>query len=216
MTSAPASPAATTTAIATTVSTPIAVTATAKILAGTIVAGASGIVLGGIVMGCKILWRGSVGIWLAFLGRFSVLVLDGSGLNFAVMLLEMFTFGGARFLVGSMRLIRMVKFFGMKLFVVGFFVMFSGTRQGFARQQFDRRTDRGCGRGSRNLRHIVRVPVVVVLEIFENVADVQEGVAVQANVHESGLHAGEDAGDFSFVDAADEGEFFFALDVNFD
>jgi len=62
----------------------------------------------------------------------------------------------------------------------------------------------------------VRVPVIVVFEVFENVADVQEGVAIKANVHESGLHAGEDAGDFSFVDAADEGEFFFALDVNFD
>jgi len=43
---------------------------------------------------------------------------------------------------------------------------------------------------------------------FENVADVQEGVAVEPNVHEGGLHAWEDAGDFSFVDAADEREFF--------
>jgi hypothetical protein len=60
------------------------------------------------------------------------------------------------------------------------------------------------------------MPVIVVLEVFENVADVQEGVAVETNVHEGGLHAGEDAGDFSFVDAADEREFFFPLDVNFD
>jgi len=62
----------------------------------------------------------------------------------------------------------------------------------------------------------MRVPVIVILEIFENVADVQESIAVETNVHESGLHAGEDAGDFSFVDAADERKFFFALDVNFD
>jgi len=60
------------------------------------------------------------------------------------------------------------------------------------------------------------MPVIVVLEVFENVADVQEGVAVETNVHEGGLHARKDAGDFSFVDAADEREFFFPLDVDFD
>jgi hypothetical protein len=60
------------------------------------------------------------------------------------------------------------------------------------------------------------MPVIVVLEVFENVADVQEGVAVEPDVHEGGLHAWEDAGDFSFVDAADEREFFFSLDVDFD
>ena len=58
--------------------------------------------------------------------------------------------------------------------------------------------------------------VIVIFEIFENVADVQEGVAIETNFDESRLHSGEDAGDFTFVDAADEGEFFFALDVNFD
>ena len=62
----------------------------------------------------------------------------------------------------------------------------------------------------------VRVPVIVVLEIFENIADVKESIAIEADVDESGLHAGEDAGDSAFVDAADEGELFFALDVNFD
>jgi len=61
----------------------------------------------------------------------------------------------------------------------------------------------------------MRVVVIVILEIFENVADVQEGVAIQTNVHESRLHSRKDAGDFAFVDAADEGELFFALDVNF-
>jgi len=66
------------------------------------------------------------------------------------------------------------------------------------------------------LRLLVRMPVIVVLEVFENVADVQEGVAVEPNVHEGGLHAWEDAGDFSFVNAADEREFFFPLDVDFD
>jgi hypothetical protein len=62
----------------------------------------------------------------------------------------------------------------------------------------------------------VRLDVIVVLEVFENVADVQERVTVQADVHESGLHAGKDTGDFSFVDTADERKFLFALDVDFD
>jgi hypothetical protein len=58
--------------------------------------------------------------------------------------------------------------------------------------------------------------MVVVFEIFEDVADVKEGIAVEADIDESGLHAGEDAGDSAFVDATDEGELLFALDVNFD
>jgi hypothetical protein len=36
----------------------------------------------------------------------------------------------------------------------------------------------------------VRLAVIVVLKVFENVADVEECVAIEANVHESGLHAG--------------------------
>jgi hypothetical protein len=57
---------------------------------------------------------------------------------------------------------------------------------------------------------------IVVFEIFENVADVQEGVAIKADVNESGLHAGEDASNTALVDAADERELLFAFDVNFD
>ena len=60
------------------------------------------------------------------------------------------------------------------------------------------------------------MPVVVILEIFEDVAYVKKGIAIEADIDESGLHAGEDAGDSAFVDTADEGELFFALDVNFD
>jgi hypothetical protein len=59
------------------------------------------------------------------------------------------------------------------------------------------------------------MPVIIILEIFENVADVKEGIAIKADIHERGLHAGEDAGDSAFVDTANEGELFFALDVNF-
>jgi len=66
------------------------------------------------------------------------------------------------------------------------------------------------------LRLLVRMHRVVVFEVFEDVTDVQECIAIETNVHESRLHAGKDAGDFSFVDAADQRELFFALDVNFD
>src|ERR1700736_6777705 len=59
----------------------------------------------------------------------------------------------------------------------------------------------------RNARMLVvsmfGMAMVVVFEIFKDVADIKESVAVEADVHESRLHAGEDAGDFAFVDAAD-------------
>jgi hypothetical protein len=45
--------------------------------------------------------------------------------------------------------------------------------------------------------------VVVLLEIFQEVADVQEGVGIAPDIHEGGLHAGQHACDFAFVDASD-------------
>jgi hypothetical protein len=62
----------------------------------------------------------------------------------------------------------------------------------------------------------VAMAVIVVFEVFENVADVQESVAVEADIDERGLHSGEDARNAAFVDATDQREFFFALDINFD
>jgi len=49
----------------------------------------------------------------------------------------------------------------------------------------------------------VRVPVIVVLEIFENIADVKESVAIEADFDKGRLHAGQHACDFAFVDASD-------------
>jgi hypothetical protein len=87
--------------------------------------------------------------------------------------------------------------------------------QCFAGQQFYGGSDRRRRlRGA--CRNIVGVAVVVVLEIFKNVADIQKSVAIEANFDERRLHSGKNAGDFSFVDAAYEGELFFALDVNLD
>jgi len=200
--------------------TPAAVSATvttaAKILAGALVTAAGGIVLRGIVMRGEVLGRGSVGMRLAFLSRFGVLLILGNGLRRVVMFLELLAFRGGPFVVGSMLLIHRMGLVLVELLVVRFFVMFSGPGQRFTRKHFDRRTIRGRQSRHGGLRLLVRMPVIVVLEVFENIADVQEGVAVEANVHEGGLHAGEDAGDFTFVDAADEREFFFPLDVDFD
>ena len=109
-------------------------------------------------------------------------------------------------------------FFAVSFVSVLFFMLVrgSGVAQRFTWKQFD-----NVGRGRRKRRRScgcvrVRVPVIVVFEIFENVADVEEGIAIEADVNERRLHAGEDASDSAFVDAANEGELFFALDVNFD
>ena len=60
------------------------------------------------------------------------------------------------------------------------------------------------------------MPVIVVFEVFKYVANVEKCVAVQADVDESRLHARQDSSYFTFVDTADECEFFFAFDVNLD
>jgi hypothetical protein len=87
--------------------------------------------------------------------------------------------------------------------------------QRFAGKKFDYGSTDVSG-GSRGGGRFVPVAVIVVLKIFENVADVQKGITVESDIDESGLHTGKDASDSAFVDAADEGEFFFALDVNLD
>jgi hypothetical protein len=138
----------------------------------------------------EVLRRGSIGVRLAFLCCFRVLIFHGSGLNRLVMFPEMFAFSGARFIVGSMLLIPRVGFVLMELFVVRFLVAIAGTGQGFTGKHFDRGTIRGGQGGHGCWRLLVRMPGIVVLEVFENVADVQEGVAVETNVHEGGLHAG--------------------------
>ena len=45
--------------------------------------------------------------------------------------------------------------------------------------------------------------VVVVFQMLEEIADVQEGVAIQANIHEGRLHPGENSCNAAFVEAAD-------------
>jgi hypothetical protein len=95
--------------------------------------------------------------------------------------------------------------------------MFADARERFSRQEFDARLLDGPRRQRhRDAQWLVPLAVIIVFEIFEYVADVQEGVPVQSDVNEGGLHAWQDAGNFAFVDAADQRELFFALDVNLD
>ena len=45
--------------------------------------------------------------------------------------------------------------------------------------------------------------MVVVFQMFQEIADVQEGVAIEANIHKGRLHTGEDSCNAAFVEAAD-------------
>src|SRR5580698_8851289 len=64
-----------------------------------------------------------------------------------------------------------------------------------------RRDGRGNLRRAVAMRIAMPMAVIVILKIFENVADVQEGIAVQTDVNEGGLHTREDASDAAFVNA---------------
>jgi hypothetical protein len=163
----------------------------------------------------EILRRGSVRIRLAFLGRFGVSFNPDGRLLVVVMVLEMLTFiGGVGVLVRGMPTV--MSFFLMELFLLRLFLVISGAGQRFAGEKFDLGVRGRRQRRRQPLRLLVRMPMIVIFQVFEDVADVEESVAIEPNVHEGRLHTGKDAGNFAFVDAADEREFFFALDVNFD
>src|SRR5947208_7654654 len=207
-TTSPTAPAATIPASVT-----AAIPAPAKTLSRTVVATAGWIVLCWVVMGREILGRGGVGVRLALLGRLGVLLYSGSRRKRVVMF-QVLVLGGGSVLVGSVLFI--YGFVLMELVVVCFFVVLVGPGQRFAWKHFHGRTNSRGQRCHGSLRLLVWVPVIVVFEIFKNIADIQESVAIQTDVHESGLHAWQNAGNFSFVDAADESELFFPLDVDFD
>src|SRR5438105_3133118 len=57
--------------------------------------------------------------------------------------------------------------------------------------------------------------VLIVLLQLHEVGNVQEGIALQADVNKSRLHSGEDASYASLIDRSCEGVFIFALEVNF-
>jgi len=175
---------------------------------GAIVADARRIAAGGVVAGCEILRCGGVRIRLtlvkiAAFGRLAF----GAGIAIVVLGCAVKFFGRTVIAAVAMFFARLVQ--RDRLFMDG------ARGQGFARQRFDESAARGrgdCGRGGIP----VGMAVIVVFEIFENVADVEERVAIQADVDESRLHARKDARYFSLVDAADKRELFFALNVDLD
>jgi hypothetical protein len=115
-----------------------------------------------------------------------------------------------------MQLVCRVAFLGVRFIEVqNLFVPPRGYRQRLSRQYFDRRRSDAATQGRRSDRNF-SVTVIVVFQVFKYVADVKEGVPIQADVHECGLHAREDSRHFSFVDAADERKLFFALNVDLD
>src|SRR5271154_3080709 len=225
------------TAIATAITTATVratVVATAKVLAAAIAttAGARRVILRRIVLRRKILWRGSVRIRLAlvffggvgFVVRFDVvlfrqLIARSGFFHDAGMLLVREGIVVGSIVFGRFFVRRFVMLFiEMNDVFAGFVVSAAGVGERFTGKQLDDvgRRGRVRRRGCCYLRIGMPVAVVVVLEIFENVADVEESIAIEAYIHERRLHAGEDAGDFAFIDAADESELFFALDINFD
>jgi hypothetical protein len=224
-TTSPSATPAPSTSVAATVARAIAaaltatVTATSEILAWAIIAavGTRRVVLRGIVVRRKILRCGSVGFRLAFVKRvdLSAVPIRGS----FVMFFNIFTFR-ARCIMRK-RLLFLPGFLGMRfirmrVIETDFFVGNIRVAQCFPREQFDGRRVRNDWHRNNALLLLVPVAVIVVFEVFEYVADVEESIAVEADVHESRLHSGKDAGNSAFVDAADQCELFFALDVDFD
>jgi hypothetical protein len=61
-----------------------------------------------------------------------------------------------------------------------------------------------------------RGDLVVLLVFIKEIRDVQEGVALEADIHKGGLHAGQDTRDASLVDAAGQRILVGPLEVDFD
>jgi hypothetical protein len=164
----------------------------------------------------EILRSGGVRIGLALVRGFCVRFVVGGRLCILVILIYAIALCGARFVMRAVPFVYVKIFFSVGRLLQRFIREPRGVGQRLTRQDFHRRIDRRRQGRRRALRLLVRMHRVVVFQIFENVADVQKRVAIEADVHESGLHARKDAGDFSFVDAANQREFFFSLDVNLD
>jgi hypothetical protein len=178
-----------------------------------VIAAWAGVLLGGIVL-TKILRSGSVRLWLALFGfamRRAMSLCSAFALTFhcpgrivLMLVLEIrmhWLFMRDGLLCGVIRTERN-RFIG---------AVSAGKR--LAWESLNQGSRRGNGR---RWRVTLTVVVIVVFKILEDVADVKESVAVQSDIHERRLHARENASNPSLVNAADQREFFFALDVDFD
>src|SRR6185437_13610054 len=61
----------------------------------------------------------------------------------------------------------------------------------------------------------IGIEVGSVSGLFHEIGDVEEGVALKADVHEAGLHARQDAGNATVVDGTCESVFVLALVIDF-
>ena len=216
---------AVTATIAATVTTAVAFGAT-KVLAAAIVARAAivtlRIFLRRIVMRREILRSRGVGFGLAL---FELVVRLGFGCGVTIGAARVARFDVAEVVVLVVMFLLVMLFAMLLVRSAGvsfvFVVMLVGlvcigsAADGFAGQNFGGDSRRGMCRSS-GVRIAVPVAVIVIFEIFENVADVKKRVAIEADIDERGLHTGEDASDAALVDATNQRELFFALDVNFD
>jgi hypothetical protein len=160
-----------------------------------------------IVVRSEILWGGRVRFRLAlfeFVVRLKVAVgVTALGANFVsrrddvpevVMLVVIVMFVVVVFVLFAVRL---VTSFGVSFAVLVLVVMFFAFVRFRSAALTDRLAGQDFGRDRRGnlcravaVRITVAMAVIVVLEIFENVADVQEGVAVETDIDEGGLHTG--------------------------
>jgi hypothetical protein len=118
------------------------------------------------------------------------------------------------FMLRAMLLVARVAFVRVRFIEVQNLLVATRRAQRLAWQHLNRWRSAAVHRSGANRRF--SMTVIVVFQVFEYVADVQEGVPIQADVHECGLHARQDSRYFSFVDAANKRELFFALNVDFD
>jgi hypothetical protein len=180
------------------------------------------IFLRGIVLVTEILWSRSIrfrlalfgfGVHIRMRGSIGVVMFFDGGVF--LLIVDMLCMINALVLEMLVVTVRLVKCFSLaKLGMTRLLAGFGSVPQRFARQCFRVQRRRNLRR-RRSVRLRVPMPVFVILEIFENVAYVQESVAIEANVDESGLHARKHSGNSAFVDTTDQRELFFALDINF-
>jgi hypothetical protein len=133
---ASASPTATATAITTSICS--AVAAAPKVLPLTVIRGAIGVILSGIVVGRKILRRRGIRVGLTLFRRFRVLIFGRRGLFGVVVLLKMLNFfGSVSFLVSYV--LDFGSLFRVELLVMGFLLPLRGAGQRFSGENLDRR-----------------------------------------------------------------------------
>jgi len=178
--------------VAATISTAVAASTVTTSIAASITTGAvtrGRAVLSGVVAWSKILRSRLIRIRLALFFPMNLFHTGGAGFGFFDV--RMNVVSGDRFAVTTLLGVGLSDFgyvLRRRCFIFGY-----GHRRvlrmthGFAGERLDVRDASG---GDCHRRGFVSVAVIVVLEIFENVTDVQERVSVQTDVHECRLHAG--------------------------